>query len=572
MLSEESKKPPLNIFNHFSIFRNTNTMPITSRWTAPVPETSLPTWVFGSHDVPLPDRKTFIDASDPTRFQSFADYRHFSKRIAVGLQKAGIRPGDRVLLFSGNDMLVPCLFMGVVMTGAIFTGASPAFTARELSYQLQDSGTSLIIAADQVLDVAVEASRAAGLSSDHIYAFDRSMAPDTSFGKHTVKHWTELLGDDSTAAAFRWFEPQNTRETTCCLNYSSGTTGRPKGVEITHYAYVANGEAGLHRQSLVRELWGGPYDGRMLCMLPLYHAAAQTTFCVNCPKAGMDVYIMPVFEFTQMLQHIQDFKITDLTVAPPIVLGLAKHPLCRKMDLSSVRSITSGTAPLALHVAHEASELWKDDRVLIREAWGMTELTCMGIMVDPRSMTMTGAVGEPALNSAIKLMDGNVEITEPEKRGELWFTSPTLMKGYWRNPEATKETLVVQDGVTWLRTGDVAYVDNYGPGCNLHIVDRIKELIKVKGFQVAPAELEAVLLTRPDVADAAVIGVHKDGIEAPRAYIVRSPGTNASEEEICKWLEEHVAPYKRLTGGVVFTDAIPKVPVSRYLPSLLPCS
>ncbi|PNY25941.1 4-coumarate-CoA ligase-like 7 [Tolypocladium capitatum] len=541
-------------------------MPIASRWTCPLPELSLPSYLFGSPDGLLPQGKVFVDAGNPSRSLTFDQFRLYSKKIGLGLQKLGVGPGDTVALISGNELFVPCLFLGVVMAGAIFTGVSPSFGTREVAHQLEDGRATVLIAATGVLDVAVEAAEMTRLPKTRIFTFDGSTArpQNPSGASHAdLPHWTSLLASDRDAEAFQWREPADVRAETCCLNYSSGTTGKPKGVELTHYSYVANGETGVFQGGLERELWGQTYEQRMLCFMPLYHAAAQTVYMIGAPKRGATSYIMSAYSLEALLRHIQDFRITELAVPPPVVAALVASPLSREHDLSSVRNVICGTAPLAPGLADGASGLFEDERVRLVQAWGMTELTCMGTIVDPRIPNgAPSSVGEAVPNSAIKVMDGPHEVTEPNRRGELWFTGPTLMKGYWRNPEATAQTMVEDDdGVRWLRTGDIVYLDSYGPGGNVHVVDRAKELIKVKGFQVAPAELEALLITRPDVVDVGVVGVTVDGGEVPRAYIVRAPGCTPTADDICRWMEGQVAHYKRLRGGVAFVDEIPRVPV-----------
>lgn len=270
-----------------------------------------------------------------------------------------------------------------------------------------------------------------------------------------------------------------------------------------------------------------------------------------------------------MLTHVQRFGITHLTTVPPILVALTKHPIVSQFDLSSIESVGCGAAPLAAETAQEAERRINKADVLVRQGWGMTELTCTALTWDPQRRDPSTAVGEIMPNCSARLVDADGrEITEAKKPGELWISGPTVMSGYWNNPKATKETIVHADGQRWLRTGDIAYIDSYQPGGLFYIVDRIKELIKVKGNQVAPAELEALLLERPDVADVAVVGVTIKGEEVPRAYIVRSPETNVSGQEIAKWMEGKVSRHKRLAGGVAFTDVIPKNPVSfpsRYL-------
>jgi len=273
---------------------------------------------------------------------------------------------------------------------------------------------------------------------------------------------------------------------------------------------------------------------------------------------------MPSFDFEKMLQYIEKYRISHIVAVPPIIVLLAKHPSSRKYDLSSVQAVGCGAAPLGLEVSDEASKLWPAGAITVRQGWGMTELTCTATSWHPNEFHRTSSVGELMPNCKARLVktDGSGEITNANERGELWVSGPIMMKGYWRKPKATTDTIHTDpDGTRWLKTGDVGYVEKYEPGGKLHIVDRIKELIKVKGNQVAPAELEAVLLDHAGVTDVAVVGVTINGEELPRAYIVPSPEVKVTEQEIAKWMESRVVRYKWLKGGVRFIDAIPKNPV-----------
>ncbi|KAK3373476.1 hypothetical protein B0T24DRAFT_263268 [Lasiosphaeria ovina] len=556
-------------------------MPIKSRWTAPIPRCSLQQWIFGSACGLVHDYRALIDPERPdTNFLTLDDFRLLSKRVALGLQKAGLKPGDRVLLFSGNSLFVPSVFLGILMAGGIFTGANPTFVPRELAYQLRDSQASFLIVAESAKEIAFEAAREAGLPDDCIFLFcGDTLAPELArsptpgpgakgrAGK--TRHWTELLaGNLEQAKGWSWQEPSDTTVTTCCLNYSSGTTGVPKGVEISHYSYVANGVGVEFANDLDPDAQEKRKQARALCFLPLYHAYGQTYFVTIYPRLHIPVYIMPSFDFVKVLDYVQRYRITALMCVPPIVVALAKHPLTKKFDLSSVTSIGCGAAPLTREVSEEVEKLFQDRDVFVRQGWGMTETTCTCMSWDPKIRGHSSGVGEMMPNCAARLMalDGKTEITKAGERGELWVTGPTLMRGYWRKPQATADTLSVDsDGTRWLRTGDIAYVEDYRPGGIFHVVDRLKELIKVKGNQVAPAELEGVLLESPDVADAAVVGVTIKGEEVPRAYIVRDPASNATERAIADWMATKVARYKRLKGGVVFTDVIPQNPSGKIL-------
>ncbi|KAH8162268.1 hypothetical protein CIB48_g5986 [Xylaria polymorpha] len=545
-------------------------MVIHSRWEAPIPSCSLPKWVFGSSFGPLPETPQFIDPDHPEgRVITRGGYRLWSKRIALGLQRAGLKTGDRVLLFSGNNIFFPSVFMGVLMAGGVFTGANPSFVARELAYQLKDSGAYILIAADASMEIALEAAEQAGLPKSRVYSFDAT-GLDKQKGKARLgsQHWTDLLASEADAAKFDWVEPANPKETTCCLNYSSGTTGVPKGVEVSHYSYVANGVQVKFVEDLDPEITEKRKTYRQLCFLPCYHAYGQTYFSSNFPHSGVPVYIMPSFDFEKMLQHIQKYRISHIVAVPPIIVALAKHPSTRKYDLSSVQAVGCGAAPLGLEMSDEVAKLWPAGAIVVRQGWGMTELTCTATSWHPLESLRTSSVGEIMPNCKARIMktDGSGEITKPNERGEVWVAGPIVMRGYWGKPKATADTVHTDpDGTRWLKTGDVAYIEKYEPGGKWYIVDRIKELIKVKGNQVAPAELEALLLDNNAVVDVAVVGVTINGEELPRAYVVRNPAVKVTEREIAKWMEKRVIYYKRLKGGVKFVDTIPKNPSGKIL-------
>ncbi|CAG7562388.1 unnamed protein product [Fusarium equiseti] len=553
-------------------------MALHSRWSEPVQKCSLQQWIFGSCNGPMEyaDKAIYFDADRPdTHFLTKSQFRTLSKQVALGLIKEGVQQGNRVLVFSANNVYFPSVFLGILMAGGIFTGANPSFTPRELAYQLKNSeATHMFVHAGQ-LPTALQAAEEVGLAKEKIFVLDPSVLPPVTANPALpaaradgLRLWTELVADNhEQAKTWQWVEPQDPESAGCCLNYSSGTTGVPKGVEISHSSYVANG-AGVVLMSVLEPDPDHHKKQKGLAFLPMYHAYAQTYYISIYPMMGIPAYIMPMFDFEKMLQHIQRFGITSLLCVPPILVYLSKHPLVKKYDLSSINRVSSGAAPLSHEVIRGVEKLWPSGDVTVKQGWGMTEVTCTCMTWDPRSVTDPDKVGELAPNCSAKIMDldGKTQITKPNERGELWVTGPTLMKGYWKNPGATKDTISVdEDGTRWLKTGDIAYVDSFKPGAVFHIVDRIKELIKVKGNQVAPAELEAVLLDHPEIADAAVIGVPYEGDEAPRAYIVKAPGSELTEKQVVDWMEARVARYKRLRGGVSFVDMVPKNPSGKIL-------
>lgn len=545
-------------------------MVIKSRYTIPLPQVSLPTYIFDSPTADLPKTPCYISAAEPDKyFLTYHDYRLYAQRLASGLLRSGLKPGDRVLLFSGNTLFFPSVVLGIIMAEGVFTGANPTYVARELAYQLKDSGAKYLVCAETALDTAIPAAKEAGLSADQVFIFDdgaatfagQTVEKDTELGH--IRHWTTLLDTPSAGASYKWpnLTSKDELDRVVALNYSSGTTGVAKGVMITHKNYVANCLAQIHIASL-----GPNYAAKLpfkkhLCFLPMYHAMAQAQFVFNAPKMRVPVYMLPKFDFLAMLTAVQKFRITELALVPPVVVAMAKHPATKQFDLSSLENVGSGAAPLGREMSAEFEKLFPPGKINVKQGWGMTEVTCAATTFSPAEYSDSFSVGEVLANMEAKIVlddAGTVEAPQGE-RGEIWVRGPNVMKGYWNKPAATAETLT---GDGWLKTGDVAYVDGKN---HVFIVDRKKELIKVKGLQVAPAELEAMLLEHPDVQDAAVIGVTRDGEELPRAYIQPTSaerGTQEVADGIRKWLAERVSRHKRLEGGVHFVEAVPKNPVS----------
>jgi 4-coumarate--CoA ligase len=365
-------------------------MPWKSRWSIDIPQVSLPTYVFGSSSGTLPETPLLLDAEKADRYHlSASDLRQWCKRFAAGLQKAGLKPGDRVLLFSGNTIFFPIVFLGTIMAGGVFTGANPTYVARELAYQLQDSGAKFLICAEASLDTGIEAADAAGLSHDNVFVFDNGYATfdNTGKGRGDVRHWSKLLASAAESREFAWEELSSEEELnrTICLNYSSGTTGVPKGVMITHKNYVSNNEGVVRVSKSAAE-----YQKKWLCMLPMvsnldsiectlctdtsqYHAYGQTYYCVGTISRRVPTYVMQKFDFLKMLSYVEKYKITDLNLVPPIAVAMAKHPAAKQCDLSSVRYIGSGAAPLGSEVSKEVEQLWPKGKMNMKQGWGMTE-------------------------------------------------------------------------------------------------------------------------------------------------------------------------------------------------------
>lgn len=447
-------------------------MPWKSRWHIDIPTVSLPTYLFGAQDDTLEDKPIILDAEKPSYYLSNQSYREWSKRLAAGLQARGFQDGDRLLLFSGNTIFFPTVLLGTIMAGGIFSGANPTYVARELAYQLQDTGAKFLITAEGSLDTALEAAKSIGFPKDKIFSFDGGYDTFDGKGKPTrdIQHWSSLLASPSEGARYRWqeFNTPAQMQQTVVLNYSSGTTGVPKGVEITHLNYVSNCMQTDYVSTFEPDHEAVVARSRGLSMLPMYHAYGQTVHCVSAPRKNIPIYVMQKFDFGKMLKYIQEYRITGLTLVPPIVVALAKRPEVRHFDLSSVESAGCGAAPLGQEPQKEFEGLWPAGQVNLKQGWGMTEITCSACGMEPSAVAVDATVGE--LNPNVEAMivgDDGKEVGVGE-RGEFLVRAPNVMKGYWQKPEATKETLT-DDG--WLKTGDIAYRNAEG---FIYIVDRKK--------------------------------------------------------------------------------------------------
>lgn len=354
-------------------------MPITSRWDIEIPKISLPSLLFTSPTHTLPDVDIFLDAENPRRKLTLNSVRLWSQRFAAGLRRSGLQDGDRVVLFSHNDIFFPVVFMGVIMAGGIFTGANPSYVARELAHQLRISEPRFLLCAPGSLETGLEAASQASLSRDQVFVFETIPATGASGqSRSDCSHWSTLIASVAEGEAFLWdtLSTQEQCQRTIVLNSSSGTTGLPKCVEITHYGYVATTLLMEHFNDLPPDCPFRNGVERYLCFLPLYHAMGQTIFMSLALRRRIPVYIMPQFNFTKMMDYVQEFRITKLVVVPSILVALAKDPRVRRgdWDLSSVWQISSGAAPLATTVIREVQENWVgDDGVRITQGYGMTE-------------------------------------------------------------------------------------------------------------------------------------------------------------------------------------------------------
>eukprot|EP01133_Synstelium_polycarpum_P002614 gene2614-3005_t len=341
---------------------------------------------------------------------------------------------------------------------------------------------------------------------------------------------------------------------TAILPFSSGTTGLPKGVMLTHYNMIANA---LQVQTI--ETTNFRADEVVLGITPYFHIYGMLFFMLLSPKIGAKAVTMARFEPELYLQLVQKYRVTTSYIAPPVAVMFAKHPLMDKYDVSSLRMLFSGSAPLSATVEKAIAERF-NGKIQIKQAYGLTEAS-PAIFVQHSIFIKPGSSGMLLPNLTLKIVDlESGRLCKVGERGEICVRGPNVMKGYYNNEKATNEMIDQDD---FLHTGDVGYVD--ADGC-YYLEDRIKELIKYKGFQVPPAELEGILLQHPSIIDAAVIGIpDEDSGELPKAFVVLRPNHTLTETEVCEYLKPQVAYYKQLRGGVTFIEAIPKTASGKIL-------
>ncbi|KFY21543.1 hypothetical protein V493_07320 [Pseudogymnoascus sp. VKM F-4281 (FW-2241)] len=512
-----------------------------------IPQTNLVDYLFPPSLEPS-NEPQFIDAQNPSNFLSEAQVLEWSKSLSRGLENAGLRQGEVVMLFTPNHIFVPVAYIGIVGGGYIFSAGNPAFTPRELAHQIENVQPSVVLVHPSFVSLAVAAMAQTGLSNSKIFQFsDIECTPVLG-----IPDWRLLLNKEIAANEYKWpsFTPEESLRTVASINYSSGTTGLPKGVMVSHANIIANAAQNIF--NLVHRRQTPLPDDRWLGYLPLYHAYGQLYLIIISLKRRIPVYVMKQFVFEDFLHAIQTYRITMLQLVPPILVMMSKHPNTSKYDLSSLKSALCAAAPLSKDLQNHCSKRFGFN---ILQGYGMTETTCGSIGMLAVDVDDTGSIGKLLPNTECKLIDNYGQEVSYGQPGELYLRGPQVSLGYWRNATATNEAI---DTEGWLRTGDVAVFNADG---NFWIVDRKKELIKVNGHQVAPAELEAVLLENEHIADAGVIGVTFGEEEQPRAYVVIQEGSNGrvTPQDIEHWIKSRVAKYKYLVGGVMFVQQIPKL-------------
>ncbi|KAJ6781466.1 hypothetical protein PWT90_02670 [Aphanocladium album] len=510
-----------------------------------------------SVDIPSVDLLTLLFARDPSNGITKARARELTKQFAYffrhqyGIGKNG--PGnDVVMVVSSGQSALPCLFYGVIAAEGIYSAGSPMNTASDLARQLKDGPGKVIVCSKDAVESTVQAAAQAGLSKRHVLILESS--PEIRL----------YSADGTVACDFRhqldWrviTDANELEHSKICILYSSGTTGLPKGVLVSHQNMVAENFLMVY---LERQYWDQKpaWKKRTLAHLPAAHIAGVVNYFGAQFLNDAVTYWMPKFDFGEFMKHMTELKINTFFTVPPIYLAIAKHPAVREQFFQMMQA-TVGAAPVSAELRTEANK--KMPNLVIGQVWGLSETTGAATYTAVNSEEEAGSLGKLLPNVSVRLVDDEGNDVPAGEPGEALIKGPIVTKGYHRNPEANDKTFT-KDG--WLRTGDIVQIDSKSL---YHIVDRKKEMIKYKGLQVAPAEIEGILEAHWAVGDAGVIGVSYDNTEAPKAFVVLTPASKGkvSEQELMDYVHSKLADYKKLRGGLVFVDAVPRSPSGKIL-------
>ena len=508
-----------------------------------IPDLALPAFVL-QDAAARGDKPALVDATDG-RSIGYGELAAAVEATAAGLAARGFGRGHVLAICCPNLPEYAIAFHGAVAAGGTVTTLNPLSTVDELVTQLRTARARFLVTVPAVLDKAGPAATAAGVEQVFAVGAAAPYARATPFDALAA-----TAGSSSDLDGGGGIRPSTD---IAALPFSSGTTGTSKGVMLTHRNLVAN----LCQVAQVHHV---TEDDVVIAVLPFFHIYGMTMVMNLSLWRGATVVTLPRFDLAQFVSALEARRVTRAYVVPPIVLGLARSPLVDGRDLSALRLVNSGAAPLSPAVAEACAQ-----RIgcLVVQGYGLTETSPVTHLTpDTPGTNRPGSVGPPVPGTECRVVDPETgEDVAAGATGEVWVRGPQVMAGYLDDPDATAAT-VVEGG--WLRTGDLGVVDDDG---YLSVVDRLKELIKYKGLQVPPAELEAVLLTHPAVADAAVVpSPDEEAGEVPKAFVVlRSP---ASPEELMGYVAERVAPHKRVRRLQV-VDAIPKSPSGKILRRLL---
>lgn len=480
---------------------------------------------------------------------SAKDLLERSIAVAKGLIAAGIKPGDVISIVSENRFEFAYVLFGSILLNVTFAPINLTYCEREMRHAFNLSKPKVIFTSPFASDKVVSVAQTLSYVQKVVLFEDQN-----SFGKaaELLKDFTnpKVIQDVSFSPA-----PVNKLKSVSIILCSSGTTGLAKGVQLSQdNMFVVTR---FFKNTVCKLATNDSEERIMLGLIPWFHAFGLTTLTGAITSTAGKIVLLPKFEEGLFLSCIENYRCNVLILVPPLMVFLAKHPMIDGYDLSSIRIIICGAAPLSKELQQTVYDRLKNPKMMIRQGYGMSELSLAVFL--QKSILKPGSVGDINEGSVVKVIDENGKSLGPNQRGELCFKGNQLMLGYIGDDKATKDTI---DKEGWLHSGDVGYYDNEK---QFFIVDRIKELIKWKGYQVPPAEIEGLLLTHSKIRDAAVIGIPDDVAgELPLAFIVKAD-ENLTEDEVIQFVAKTASPAKRLHGGVRFIKEIPKNPSGKIL-------
>ncbi|GME36183.1 4-coumarate-CoA ligase-like protein [Neofusicoccum parvum] len=530
-------------------------MPFLATQHVDIPAKDILSWCYEEAEVDI-DKPIYIDAADPSQSYSARQSKDVIRKLCAGFKAAGLKKGDVVCMHAFNSIDYPIIVNGIIAFGGIFSGTNPAYTSHEIAHAIRVGSISAFIAEPGLLANVLTAAAETNLPVARIWAFDRTSDEKLPEG---IASWRNLLKNgESDWERFEGLE--QAKATEAVRLFSSGTTGLPKAARISHHNIIAQHHLTIEKR---------PFEVRRLIIMPLFHAGMVPNVHFASLKIRSPLYMMKRFDLETYMLNMERYQINELVGAPPMIRAILETPAARKYSLASVKYGLTAAAPLDKGTLARMKTLLLPGTP-VTQTWGMTEMTCQAMGIRYPEDDDEGSVGYPMPNLDLKIIDEKGDdITGYDVRGELCVRGPIVFMGYWNQPDANNKDF---DYEGYFRTGDIVHCS--GRTKKWFIVDRKKELIKVRGFQVAPPELEGVLTSHPQIIDAAVIGVTptKSGSELPRAYVVRRPGKEGeklTEKEVRAYVEERLASYKRLEGGVVFLQEIPKSPSGKILKRIL---
>lgn len=505
---------------------------------------------------------------------SYADIFTEAQRFAAGLRARGIAKGDRVGLFLPNVPIYASAYYGAMMAGAIVVNFSPLYSVEELSWQVEDSGTKVLVTVDvpelyvtaaEVLESCALETLVVGRLADALprlksvafKLFKRSQIAKVAYGAEILA-WSDVLGPVG-AAPWEIGKPTalvelDPSEDLALLQYTGGTTGRPKGAMLGHDQLSMNAQ-----QVAAINPFEDPRKEVFLGALPFFHVFANTSLLNHAVAAGASIAMVPRFETKQVLQTIERHRTTGFPGVPTMFQALLDHPDLAKTDLSSLKVCISGGAPMPAPVHAKFEEV---TGVRLVEGYGLTESAGV-VSVNPYVGTRKrGTIGQVVAGTEILLLDKEdaTKLAPAGEPGELAVFGPQVMRGYWNRPEAAADAFAIHNGKSYLRTGDVAVLDEDG---FLSIVDRIKDMIAVGGFKVFPSQVEDVILEHAAVKEALVIGVPDEYKgEVPRVYVTRQDGSAVDGDALRDWLNAKVGKHERV-DQVVIREELPKTLIGK---------